>query len=298
MKTDSKSLLGRHPLTSAMVVLIVVASASIAAEPARTGEQVYRQTCARCHGTNGQGTQKKYPQSLVGEKSLPDLVKYIAKSMPEDDPGTCTGEDAEKVAAYIYDAFYSKIAQARNKPARVELSRLTVAQYRNAAADVIGSLRAKGGDELSRAPRDERGLKAEYFRTRGLAGAKVIDRVDVAVQFDFGVTGPEPADKFDAYDFSIRWVGSVLAPETGEYEFVVRSEHGIRLWINDPRRPLIDASAKSATDTEHKATIFLLGGRSYTLRLEFAKGKTGVNDKEKLEKANAIPKVQASVALL
>src|SRR5262245_32184585 len=296
MKTDSKSLLGRHPLTSAMVVLIVVASASIAAEPARTGEQVYRQTCARCHGTNGQGTQKKYPQSLVGEKSLPDLVKYIAKSMPEDDPGACTAEDAEKVAAYIHDAFYSKIAQARNKPARVELSRLTVAQYRNAVADVIGTLRAKAAVEPSRGPGDERGLKAEYFNSRQMrADEIVIGRVDRVVQFDFGVTGPEPADKFDAYDFSIRWEGSVLAPETGEYEFVVRSEHGIRLWVNDPRRPLIDASAKSATDTEHKATIFLLGGRSYTLRLEFAKGKTGVNDKEKLK---SIPKIKASIALL
>jgi cytochrome c553 len=295
MKTHSIRLLCRRPLISALALFMAVAGASFAAEPSRTGEQVYRQMCARCHGGNGQGTQKKYKQPLAGEKSLPDLVKYVAKSMPEDDPGTCTGEDAEKVAAYIYDAFYSKIAQARNKPARVELSRLTVAQYRNAVADVIGSLRAKGGDEPSRAPGAERGLKAEYFRTRGLAGAKVIDRIDPVVQFDFGVTGPEPADKFDAYDFSIRWEGSVLAPETGEYEFVVRSEHGIRLWINDPRRPLIDASAKSATDSEHKATIFLLGGRSYTLRLEFGKGKTGVNDKDKVKDK---PKIKASIALL
>jgi len=295
MKTNSISLLSRRPLTSAVVVSLVVAHACVAAEPARTGEQVYRQLCIRCHGTNGEGTKKNYPQALVGDKSLPDLVKYIAKSMPEDDPGACTVEDATQVAAYIYDGFYSKIAQARNKPARVELSRLTVAQYRNAVADVIGSLRAQGGDEPSRTPGEERGLKAEYFPSRGLAGQKVIDRIDPVVQFDFGVTGPEPADKFDAYDFSIRWEGSVLAPETGEYEFVVRSEHGIRLWINDPRKPLIDASAKSATDVEHKATIFLLGGRSYTVRLEFSKGKTGVNDKDKVKDK---PKIKASIALL
>ncbi len=48
-----------------------------------------------------------------------------------------------QVAAYIYDAFYSKAAQARNpfRPARIELSRLTVRQYRNAVADLIGSFR-------------------------------------------------------------------------------------------------------------------------------------------------------------
>ena len=35
--------------------------------------------------------------------------------MPEDAPGECVGEDAEKVAAYIYESFYSKAAQARNQ---------------------------------------------------------------------------------------------------------------------------------------------------------------------------------------
>src|SRR5262245_44811031 len=104
MKNDSPKLLCRRPLRSATVLFLVVAYASgsdraVAAEPTRTGEQVYRQMCARCHGSNGQGTQKKYKQPLVGEKSLPDLVTYIAKSMPEDDPGACTGEDAAQVAA-------------------------------------------------------------------------------------------------------------------------------------------------------------------------------------------------------
>jgi cytochrome c553 len=295
MKTHSTRILGRHSLISAVVLSLVAESASAAAEPPRTGEQVYREMCARCHGSNGQGTQKKYKQPLVGEKSLPDLVKYIAKSMPEDDPGACSGEDAAQVASYIYDAFYSKIAQARNQPARVELSRLTVAQYRNAVADVIGAfMKSPGGDESL--AKDEHGLKAVYYRSRRIQAAdSVIDRIDPVVQFDFGVTAPEPADKFKAYDFSIRWEGSILAPETGEYEFVVRTENGARLWINDPRRPLIDAWAKSGIDTENKGTIFLLGGRSYTLRLEFTKAKIGVDDSDKLK---VIPKVKASVALL
>ena len=64
--------------------------------------------------------------------------------MPEDAPGDCVGEDAEKVAAYIYESFYSKAAQARNKfqPPRIELSRLTVRQYQNAVADLFGSFQA------------------------------------------------------------------------------------------------------------------------------------------------------------
>ena len=75
---------------------------------------------------------------------MPQLARYIAKSMPEDDPGKCAGPEADKVAAYIHDAFYSKAAQERNKPPRVELSRLTVRQYRNAVADLIGTFRTPG----------------------------------------------------------------------------------------------------------------------------------------------------------
>ena len=74
---------------------------------------------------------------------MAQLAQLIAKTMPEDDPGTCVGPDAEKVAAYIHEAFYSKTAQARNAPARIELSRLTVRQYRNAVADLVGSFRGQ-----------------------------------------------------------------------------------------------------------------------------------------------------------
>ena len=54
------------------------------------------------------------------------------------------------------------------------------------------------------------------------------------------------ADQFDPHTFSIRWQGAVIAPETGEYEFIVRTEHATRLWINDLKQPLIDAIAGSA----------------------------------------------------
>ena len=71
----------------------------------------------------------------------------------------------------------------------------------------------------------------------------------------------------------MNWQGSVLAAETGEYEFVVKSENAIKLWVNDTVRPLIDASVKSGDDTEYRGSIHLLGGRVYPLRLEFSRGK-------------------------
>src|SRR5207248_5804973 len=115
----------------------------------------------------------------------------IAKTMPKDADEKCPPADAQKVAAYIHDTFYSPAAQARNKPPRVELSRLTVRQYRNAVADLIGSFRTPGKWDA------QRGLRGEYFKGRQpRSGNRVLERVDPQVRFDFGEAGPVP-DQFD-----------------------------------------------------------------------------------------------------
>ncbi len=68
---------------------------AIAAAPDQKGEQIYRQMCASCHGAAGEGTDDHYPQPLIGERSVDGLARIIAKTMPEDEPGDCVGEDAE-----------------------------------------------------------------------------------------------------------------------------------------------------------------------------------------------------------
>lgn len=267
---------------------LTVAPAVSAADP-RAGEKLYRQHCARCHGATGEGT-KKHREPLAGDKPLAELAKVIDKTMPEDDPDKLDAAQSADVAAFIYDAFYSPSAQARNKPARVELSRLTVTQYRNAVADLIGSFRPAP-------PRwdDTRGLRGEYYNARRPQDNKrLIVRTDPEVKFDFGTKGPD--DRFEPHQFSIRWEGSVLAPETGTYEFVVRTEHATRLWVNDRRTPLIDAWVKSGNETEYRGSVTLLAGRTYQLVLEFSKAKQGVDDSKK-KKTNPPPK-PASIALL
>ncbi len=253
----------------------------------RTGEQIYQQVCVSCHGAKGEGTIESYPHPLVGERSVGELTAYISKSMPEDKPGTCIGEDARKVSQFIHDTFYSPTAQARNKPVRVELSRLTVRQYRYAVADLIGSFRGAGridGNE---------GLRGEYFKARGFRGnAKALERVDPVVAFDFKDKSPDD-EKMEPHEFSIRWEGAVTAPDTGEYEFVIRTDQAARLWINDLKQPLVDNWVQSGKETEHRESIFLLAGRTYALRLEFSKAKQGVDDKKVKEK----PPASASISL-
>ncbi|HEV3236537.1 MAG TPA: DUF1592 domain-containing protein, partial [Gemmataceae bacterium] len=289
MKLTAAGLNNRIHALAALAVLCVLTwpciPGAFAAE--KTGEQIFRQQCASCHGTKGEGTDDNYPQALEGEKSVAQLTRLIAKTMPKDSKVKCTGAEAEKVAQYIFDAFYSKAAQARNRPARIELSRLTVRQYRNTIADLVGSFRAPGALD------ERRGLRGEYFKSRQLRNNdRLIDRVDPTVKFDFGEAGPDPK-KFDGNQFSIRWSGSVLAPETGEYEFIVRTEHSMRFWVNDLKTPFIDALVKSGNDTEHHGSIFLLGGRAYPMRLEFSKAKQGVDD----SKENKPKPVKASIAL-
>jgi mono/diheme cytochrome c family protein len=248
---------------------IVLSSAVAATAKEEVGEAIYRKHCAKCHGNGGEGVADEYAKPLIGDHSVQELARIVEKTMPEDDPGTCVGEDARLVARYMYDAFYSPVAQARHQPARIELSRLTVRQYRQSVADLVGGFRWNGQWG------DKRGLQAEYFKTRTFRrGDRVIERLDPTVEFNFGTKSPD-ADKIPPDEFSIRWTGGLLAPESGEYEIVVSSENGARLWLNDPVRPLVDASVKSGTETEHRASIQLLGGRIYPLRLEYFKNKQG-----------------------
>ena len=69
------------------------------------------------------------------------------------------------------------------------------------------------------------------------------------------------------------------------YDFIVRTEHSTRLWVNDMKKPLIDRAVKSGSDTEFRGSIYLLGGRAYPLKLEFSRGSVGVrkDPKDKLQ---------------
>jgi cytochrome c553 len=235
---------------------------------ASPGEAIYNHDCASCHGDHGQGTKINYPHALTGNRSVEQLAGYIAKSMPADKPGTCTGEHARQAAEYIYDAFYSPLAQARDRPARIALARLTVAQYANAVADIFGSFRSAAAVDA------RRGLEAKY--TKGHEhGDKPIERLDAAIDFDFGEKGPKPGT-IDPKEYSIRWTGSVFAPETGDYEFSVECTTGVRLEVNTADgddKPVIDAEVRSGSENVHRATVRLLGGRTYPIRLHLSKNK-------------------------
>lgn len=235
---------------------------TLLAKPSQ-GKDIYQHLCVKCHGTEGQGVKGKYDDVLRGDWSIEKLTRVIDKTMPEDAPEKCRGADAEAVARYIYDAFYSREAQERKHPPRVELVHLTQRQYGISLADLF-----RGFEDSDPPLPKERGLQATYYDSGGFGSDHPHrDRLDSVVDFDFRTQHPNSALS-PTNEFSIRWQGSVLAPETGEYEFLVRTELGCRLWVNDKDQPLVDASVASGQDVEHRGTRKLIGGRWYPLKLE------------------------------
>ncbi|RLS51885.1 MAG: DUF1592 domain-containing protein [Planctomycetota bacterium] len=229
----------------------------------QTGEQIYKERCTVCHGPNGAGSSEA-PSPLQGDRSVKELTKFIHDTMPKDEPELCVGADAEKVAAYIHETFYSPLAQERERPARIEFSRLTVRQYEEAIADLISSF--SGAAEWS----TEQGLKAEYFKEKRMRKEdRLIERIDPRIDFSFGEN--PPGEGINKEEFSIQWHGSLRVPETGMYDLMIETENAAKLFLND--QDLVDAMVRSGDQKEYVGSTRLLGGRRYELRLEFKKSK-------------------------
>jgi len=284
------------PLRRRAISLLVVAvwawiwaCSSSAPAADHPGLSIYREHCVRCHGENGGGTAN-VPDPLIGERSVNQLAAYIDETMPEDDPTKVTGEAARHVAEFVHAAFYSPIARDRQRPARVALARLTVRQHRQALADLVGSFRSPPP-----AVDQARGLAGEYFKTGDFKrrNGLVLERTDPTVAFDFGTAGPAPGT-IKPTRFAIRWTGAILPTETGVHEFVIRTEQAAKLELNGgaDEAALIDAAVQSGSNTEHRAAVFLLGGRAYPLTLKFWRANQGV-DQEESERATP-----ASIRLL
>jgi len=243
----------------------------------RVGEVIYREDCLRCHGPMGQGVAGKSDEPLLGEKSIAFLAKYIARDMPEDDPGTLSPAEALASAQYIHDAFYSAEARARNNPPRLELAHLTERQYRESVTDLLGSFRrGSSTHESGGLAAVYRGLKDGDSTNTDKNEAKFLERVDPVISFDFGTKAPAAGSR--AEQFKINWSGSLLVPDTGEYDFRVTTPNGVRVYVNAPangseKNALIDLWVSSAMLRSGQGQAFLLGGRSYPLKVEFFKYK-------------------------
>lgn len=124
-------------------------------------------------------------------------------------------------------------------------------------------------DELLRTPDGRPGLRGAYFGNRHLEGPPAFVRNDPNARFDWGFDPPREGWLID--EFSVRWTGRLgPMPETGTYDISMRSDDGVRLWIDD--RPVIDNWTDHPSKID-QAPIRLEKGRVYPLKIEFYDGR-------------------------
>ena len=109
-----------------------------------------------------------------------------------------------------------------------------------------------------------RGLKGEYFDNKDLQGAPVATRTDEQLNFDWFTDAPVPGINTD--NFSARWTGYFVPPSSGTYQFGVRADDGVRVFLDD--RSIVGDWRDGSTRTLTHAIDFE-AGRAYKLRVEY-----------------------------
>jgi hypothetical protein len=72
--------------------------------------------------------------------------------------------------------------------------------------------------------------RGEYYNNRDLSGAPILIRNDSAIDFNWGTGSPAGTIAVDS--FSARWTRTLDFP-TGTYRFYVKSDDGVRVWLDN-----------------------------------------------------------------
>ena len=108
------------------------------------------------------------------------------------------------------------------------------------------------------------GLKAEYFSNMQLGGSPVMTRTDPSVDFGWGDTGISAELP---KNYSVRWTGYLMPPESGEYLIGFTGQDGYRVWL-DGRLLTEDWNVHHPASTETKK-VMLVKGQAYALKIEY-----------------------------
>ncbi|MBN2805145.1 MAG: glycoside hydrolase family 3 C-terminal domain-containing protein, partial [Prolixibacteraceae bacterium] len=129
------------------------------------------------------------------------------------------------------------------------------------------------------------GLKGEYFRGKELSGEPVFTQVNPQIRMYWGEGSPTetmvaqgiltPEQALEKDNFSVRWTGTITAPQSGTFEFGAMSDDGCRIYLDG--KLIVDDW------TEHEmipsvAEVNFVGGKNYDLKIEYyeAEGNAGV----------------------
>jgi beta-glucosidase len=117
------------------------------------------------------------------------------------------------------------------------------------------------------------GLKAEYFNNKNLDGEPFYTRID-PIDNPNWIYGTRIPNLRNEPEFSIRWSGDIIAPATGEFNFIIKSNDGYRLYINNKiiveNSPAGQAGGREYEEAATKSNYtHLEKSKSYNIRLEY-----------------------------
>lgn len=105
--------------------------------------------------------------------------------------------------------------------------------------------------------------RGEYYDNPSLSGSPALVRRDERIDFNWGEGSPAP-ERIGRDDFSVRWTG-VINEQAGRYRFQVKSDDGVRLWVNN--HLLIDRWREQAATT-YQGEIYVPAG-DVPVKLEY-----------------------------
>ncbi len=111
------------------------------------------------------------------------------------------------------------------------------------------------------------GLWGEYFNNPNLAGPPLVSRLDVRVDFAWGIQ--PPAEGITEKQFSIRWTGFLRPERSGTHLFHSRSHDSeYRIWVNGTL--VIDTWTVPGNGPQ-RGELLLEAGQLYAVEIEYRK---------------------------
>ena len=109
----------------------------------------------------------------------------------------------------------------------------------------------------------ETGMKGEYFNNMKLSGEPVVTRTDPNIDFSFGTKSPAPGIPED--QFSVRWTGKIIPPDT-VHHIGTSCDDGSRLYIDGK---LIIDDWHDHGERPISKEVELLPGKEYDIVFEY-----------------------------
>ncbi len=108
------------------------------------------------------------------------------------------------------------------------------------------------------------GMIGQYFDNMELAGKPVLTRIDSIINFRWGEKSPAPEVPND--QFSVRWTGKIIPPETRVFSLGTRTDDGARLYLDNQ---LLFEDWTEHGEKPNKANIELKAGKEYKIVCEY-----------------------------